>query len=108
MATIQIVVNGRTYDLACEEGEAGRLTEIAGEVDRRVGALARSQGQAGEARLLLMACLLIADELAEAKAQLQRPSVSETPRRKLDERLVATIDRLSKRIESIAAHVEAG
>ncbi len=108
MAEIQITVNGRGYDVACHDGEEERLRGLARDLDRRVVTLAQSVGQVGDTRLLLMTCLLIADELAEAKAETQRAKAAEAPaRRALEERLVATLDRLTQRIESIAAELEA-
>lgn len=67
MAEVKVVVNGRSYSIACDDGEEAHLTELAGHVDQRVAELAGSLGQIGEGRLLLMTSLLIADELAEIK-----------------------------------------
>jgi len=70
MAQVQVSVNGRNYSVVCDDGEEAHLTELAGYVDNRVAELAASVGQIGEGRLMLMAGLLITDELAEAKERI--------------------------------------
>ncbi len=108
MADIQIVVNGRPYDIACNDGEEDRLRALAQDLDRRVTGIAQSVGQVGDSRLLLLACLLVADELAESRTEAQRLKDVDGPaRRALEDRLVATIDKLADRIEAIAAELEA-
>ncbi len=67
MGQVNIRINGQPYELACDDGQEGHLRGLAEMVDRQVTDLARSVGQVGEARLLLMAALLICDELAEMR-----------------------------------------
>jgi cell division protein ZapA len=67
---VNVMVNGRAYTLACDEGEEDHLKELAGLVDEKVRELLGSVGQVGDQRLLLMASLLMADELHEAVARL--------------------------------------
>ena len=70
MAQVNIQVNGRDYLIACEDGEEKHLTFLAEYINRQVDGLIERVGQVGEARLLLMASLLVADELAEASREL--------------------------------------
>ena len=67
MAQIEVKVNDREYLLACEDGEEDHLAELAKYLNNNVTELVQSVGQVGEARLLLMAGLLIADELFDAR-----------------------------------------
>lgn len=71
MAQINVSINGRGFPIACELGEEDRLVDLARYVDHHVSELAQKVGQVGDARLLLMASLLIADELAEAVSRLE-------------------------------------
>jgi cell division protein ZapA len=64
------MVNGRAYTVACDDGEEDHLKELAGIVDEKVRELLSSVGQVGDQRLLLMASLLMADELHEAVTRL--------------------------------------
>ena len=70
MGQVAITLNGRTYRLRCGEGEESRLIQLAGVVRRRVDELAAEYGNVNDERLLLMAALLIADELLDAQALL--------------------------------------
>ena len=71
MAQVTVLVNGRNYTLACEDGEEEHLTALANFIDSRVAELGRSIGQVGDARLMLMASLVVADELAVANERVE-------------------------------------
>ena len=70
MGQIQVVMNGRSYRLACGDGEEARLQSLASMVKVKVDELALQFGQVGEDRLFLMSALLIADELLDARERL--------------------------------------
>jgi cell division protein ZapA len=70
MPLVNVLVNGRAYTVACDEGEEEHVRELGQFVDKRVRELAGSVGQVGDARLLLMASLVVADDLADALAKL--------------------------------------
>ncbi len=114
MARVSISVNGNTYEIACADGEEQHILDLAGVLDGRVDELVAAIGQAGEARLLAMAGLLMADELAELKEEVQNlraaaavvppptpavPAVDE-------ERAAGLLEALAERIETIAQRVE--
>ncbi|OYQ16834.1 hypothetical protein CHR90_17840 [Elstera cyanobacteriorum] len=99
MPDLDIVVNGRTYRVACGPGEEERLRALAGQVDSRITGLVRSFGQVGEAQLLLVAALLLADELDENRASQQRLQG-------LDERAADALHALADRIEQLAGSLE--
>ncbi len=65
MAQLGITINGRDYQIACDDGEEEHLTHLSQYVDKHVSDLAESVGNVGDTRLLLMAALVIADELSE-------------------------------------------
>lgn len=111
MARVSITVNGNSYDITCADGEEQHILDLAGVLDGRVGELVTAIGQAGEARLLSMAGLLMADELAELKEEVQRlraeAEVAPAPVTGADDsRAAATMEALAERIESIAQRVE--
>jgi hypothetical protein len=55
----QVVVNidGKTYRMACGEGEEPHLTALAAEVDRKIAELREGFGQIGDLRLTVMAAI---------------------------------------------------
>lgn len=70
MGQVTVSVNGRSYRLVCGDGEEARVRELAALLSSRVDTLVGQLGQAGEPRLLLMAGLLLADELLDTRAKL--------------------------------------
>jgi cell division protein ZapA len=71
MAQVSVRINGRHYQVACEDGQEAHLQKLAAYIDERVSELVRDVGQVGDARLVVMAALLIADELADAYDELE-------------------------------------
>lgn len=63
MAKVDIDVNGRPYRMLCENGQEERLRELAGYVDGRLRQLTGGGRSGSEAQMLLMTCLVLADEL---------------------------------------------
>src|SRR5947208_8679423 len=66
MGQVSVPVNGRSYAITCDDGQETRIRRLARYVDAKVAEFVGSVGQAGEARLLLLAALVIADELSDA------------------------------------------
>jgi cell division protein ZapA len=77
MGQVAVTLYGRSYRFDCGDGEEPRLAELAAFVKGRVEELARQFGNAGEERMLLMAALLIADELWDTRAALAKKGTSE-------------------------------
>ena len=109
MAVVDVMVNGRPYPVACDDGQEEHLIDLAHYIDKRVAGLAKTMGQVGDARLILMASLLVADELLEAveSADTLRQTFEER-RESSDEDAEATFATLANRIENIAARLENG
>src|SRR5437762_13055544 len=102
MAQVSLTVNGRPFAITCDDGQEPRIQRLGEYVDAKVAEFARSVGQVGEARLLLLAALVIADELAEATDAL-RQERSGTH----DAAASAAIDATAKGIHGLAQRVEA-
>jgi cell division protein ZapA len=108
MPQVTIAINGRSYAIACDPGEEERIRQLARMIDAKVVGFAKDAPQAGEARLLVLASLLLADELAETKETLRRNRERGGQSPNGDEAALASgIDRLASRIETVAARLEA-
>ncbi|MEO1695304.1 MAG: cell division protein ZapA [Pseudomonadota bacterium] len=70
MGQISIALNGRQFRLACGDGEEPRAERLGDHIRRKVDQLARQHGATGDDRLLLMAAMMTADELFEAREAL--------------------------------------
>ena len=105
MPEVHLTVNGRSYPVSCEEGEQSRLKELAHYLDRKTADFVSKLGQIGEARLLVLAALVITDELADAQAALRRLSAGGG--NGVDTTALAQgIEELAKRLETIAVRLE--
>lgn len=105
MAKVSVTINERRYQIACEDGQEAHLVRLASYVDNRIGELVASVGQVGDTQLLVMASLLIADELADAYNDLEGLRTSDrrsAERMDAEESLGAAMEALAGRIESIA------
>jgi len=71
MPLVNVMVNGRAYTIACDDGEEEHLRDLARMVDAKSREVLSSVGQVGDARLLLMAALLIADEHHAMSAKME-------------------------------------
>jgi cell division protein ZapA len=70
MGQVSVTLNGRTYRLECSEGEEAHLIELAEYLGSHVDEMRRKFGQVGDDRLILMASLVVADELWELRREV--------------------------------------
>jgi len=105
MAQVTIRINGYAYMVGCEDGQESHLEQMAAEIEQRINSIKAIGGQSGEARLLMLAALLLADELhdirgaaARAPAAEAAPAVDQPNPEKR-----AKLRRLAARAEEIAA-----
>lgn len=71
MPQINVTIDGRSYRMACGEGEEAHLTGLAETLDGRIAEMRKSFGEIGDMRLQVMAALTIADELSELRGRLK-------------------------------------
>lgn len=71
MGQVSVTLNGRTYRLECGEGEEAHLIALSEYLGSHVDTMKHKFGQVGDDRLILMASLMVTDELWEARRQLQ-------------------------------------
>lgn len=125
MPEIKITIGGREFEVACQEGEEGYLHSAAKMLDDEAQVLSDQVGRMPEARMLLMAGLLLADktasvedrisevraELAEREAELSglRNAAAEPERVEVPvvpPQVTETLAELAAQAEALAAAVE--
>jgi len=72
VSQVNVTINGRQFRMACEDGQESHLQQLAKDLDERIAALRGQFGEIGDARLTVMAALMVADELAESAKKAQR------------------------------------
>lgn len=107
METVEVAIGGRRFRLQCGPGETARLQQLARLVDQCAAALIRGQQGLGEEKLLLLASLVLADQLEETKAELDRlrselDRAGAGPR----ERTVWAMITAARRLDALATQVE--
>jgi cell division protein ZapA len=70
MAHVNVTINSRQYRMACDDGQEQHLAQLATDFDRRIAQLRAEFGEIGDMRLTVMAALIVADELSEARRRI--------------------------------------
>ncbi len=103
MAEVDINIAGRQYRVACRDGEEENLRAAAALVDNKSREALAGLGTLSEARQLLFAGLLLADQLIEKKDA--NPSAAPADRSaEQAEALALRLERLAERLEQEAAN----
>lgn len=105
MAQVDIQIGGRQYELACRDGEEEHLRSIARMLDRKAADVSQSMGGLNEVRHLLLAALLLADELNDVRNATTDNRLS-TAAPAPDPALENAVERLAERMESLAERLE--
>jgi cell division protein ZapA len=103
LAQVTLRINGYAYTVGCEDGQEAHLQSMAEEIDQRINQIRALGGQSGEARLLLLAALLMADELHDLKAELAQMA---TPPGQAGGAVAGPDGALLKRLDQLAARAE--
>ena len=99
MAEVDLTIVGRSYRVACRDGEEDTLRAAAALVDSKSREALAGLGTLSEARQLLFAALLLADQLVEGRPEAA-PAAA-------DPELAGRADALAARLESLADALEA-
>ena len=83
MADVDININKRTYRISCKDGEEERISSLASIINREVSTLVDKIGQLGEARMILLATLILLDKAEETDNKIEKV-------------LSSTVDKLDK------------
>ncbi len=104
MAQVTVKINGYAYNIGCKDGEEQHLLAMAEQIEHRVDRAKALGSQSGEARLLVMAALFMADELHDMALEMRAGAKGRTvaAERSAGERM----KRLAARAEAIASTVE--
>jgi cell division protein ZapA len=113
---VTVKINGYAYTVGCEDGQEAHLLAMAGQVENRIDSIKAIGGNSGEARLLVLSALLMADELHDLRIELDTLRVAAAARAgkpegksasaKSDAELARKLGRLAGRAEQIAAGLE--
>jgi len=121
MPEVTIHIGGRSFEVACQDGEEHFLHSAAKMLDDEAQALAAQIGRLPETRMLLMAGLLLADKTANLGERLskaeqeikslrseldQKRNVSSEPSEPVIERVEVIPQEVTDYLESVAQQLE--
>ena len=102
MATVTVEINGRPYAVGCADGQEERVRILAKQFDIHVRDVAADVGQVGDIRLFLMAALMLADQLQEARMGEAPVAPAAAPS---EAGVAEALNAVAARIEKIAAGI---
>lgn len=113
MAQITVTINGKSFRMACDDGEEERLMGLAARFDGWINDLRGAFGEIGDQRLTVMAGIMAADQLSEMERKVARLEEDLAAARKQqvdaldnmsqnEEELSRAVNKAAARIESLA------
>lgn len=110
MATVDLEIGGRRYDVACRDGEEAHLHTLAAIVEGKVREATAAVGGLQDVRQLLFAALLLADEVNDLRSRpVAVPTVEPPePEAAFDPDIAMAMERLAERMEQVAGRLESG
>ncbi|KFG70046.1 cell division protein ZapA [Microvirga sp. BSC39] len=110
MSQVTVTIAGRTYRIACAEGEERHLEGLAASYNARIEEMRATFGQVDDLRLHVMAAVSQADELHEARKQItalaEEVAMLNSVHIYRDERLEQIEAKLAGGIQRAAEHIE--
>jgi cell division protein ZapA len=113
MSSLRITVGGREYQVACDDGEEGRLKNLARLLDERVKLL--GAGRINDSQVMMLAGLMLIDELEDTRRELGQlkneihnssQSFETSKQIELEGVIASTLHDIASRVESIVGELE--
>lgn len=109
MAEVALIINGRSYNISCDDGQEKRLQQLGRTVDSKLREIAKSGAATTEAHLLVLTSLMLADEILDLRDNVAvlGDQVEATAEVQKEEALIIrAIDSLADRIDVIAGRLQ--
>ncbi|WP_428672374.1 cell division protein ZapA [Roseibium sp.] len=110
MAQISVTINGKSFRMACDDGEEDRLTGLAARFDGWISELKGAFGEIGDQRLTVMAGIMATDQLSELERKIKalEEELAEARRQQVSalDDMSQTEQELSRAIGTAAARIE--
>ena len=107
MPQVAVQINGKTYRMACDEGQEAHLLDLAKRFDKTITSLKGSFGEIGDQRLTVMAGIMVQDELVELKRKVAGMETelaelrTESGMAKQQTEIAAALTKTAERIEAV-------
>lgn len=109
MGEVNLMINGRSYGVSCDDGQEQRVLDLGRYVDLRMKEISRAGAAANESHLMVLTALMMADEISDLRdnvGHLNHKS-AQTDILMQEEAVIAqAIDDLADRIDLIATRIQ--
>ncbi len=110
MPQIMVTIAGRSYRMACGDGEEAHLEGLAALFDSRIDEMRQAFGEIGDMRLHVMAALTVADEVMDLRVKLEKAQAELADYQSMaslgDERSTILASRFAEKIDQTAERIE--
>lgn len=109
MPSVSMTINGRSYRMACDDGQEEHLMALGAQLNGTIDDLRRAFGEIGDQRLIVMAAITLADELSEMRDRVRKleESMNKLAQSAADTSLAEAISRSADRVADIARRLNA-
>ena len=119
MAQVQVTIAGKSYRMACGDGEEAHLESLAALLEGKIEEMRATFGEIGDMRLQVMAALTLADEVSERRRRIEAlesevaqlkalATIGEEQSEHADQRMADFMLHTSERIERLARTLTSG
>ncbi len=106
MAQIELRLNNRTYNMACDDGQEDRVRDLAAYVNERLMMISKNGGGQSEIQNFMLTTLVLADEIFELRTNgVTHPEQLQDQSAELD-KARAVIDQMIGKVEALSAQLE--
>ncbi len=113
MGEVNLVIDGRNYGIACDQGQEQRVQQLGRYIDQRLKEISSNSGANNKAQLMVLTALLLADEVFDLKdhnariANSNRAAAAAVPKQPVYQGLAPTEEKeITEAISKLAAKVE--
>jgi cell division protein ZapA len=111
MPQVTVTIDGKTYRMACDDGQEEHLFGLAKRLDATIEELRGGFGEIGDQRLTVMSAITVLDQLSEAERRLNDLEAEVTTLREFRDQASEyqsdTENRLAGRVVQAAERIEA-
>ncbi|HEY8191655.1 MAG TPA: cell division protein ZapA [Alphaproteobacteria bacterium] len=119
MGEVSLAIHGKSYGVACDDGQEPRVSHLGKYVDSRLREIAVAGAASNESHLLVLTAIVLADEIHELREAMrhmkpvngnaqavQQPQPQQGMSKEDEREIASAIEHLASRINSIATRIQ--
>lgn len=113
MGEVNLSINGKSYAVACDNGQEGRVADLGRYVDGRLREIAGAGAANNDSHLFVLTAIVLADEIQELRESLRHlpGGIMKAPEPQIisseeERQIIEAIEHLAGRIDSVAERLQ--